>query len=343
MAKRCCICRRKRGLFAVFISHYFALIATTVFAQPLAFVAGPSSILSESISLGNPRGGILNWISADLTGDGRRDLLIGMGSYPPFGKQTLPMRVLRPNAAGTGLSDVTRQLFGNGALPSSQHPREYAIADFNRDGKPDIFVADHGYDASPFEGAPNLLLLSNADGTFTDRSSSALPSAPDFTHCVATGDINGDGYLDIYVGNVSGIGRIGPYFMMGGTNGTFTQRSAGLPSALTSLTERYHVALIVDVNNDGFPDLVLGVTGYAEPDNIVLLNDGTGDFTKRARITLPRGAFGAVSTTDDIVAMDVNGDGFQDLLVLSTQSGSLQDIGAGLQLLINRGGTGFCR
>jgi len=309
-------------------------------AQSLTFVPGPSVTLPEIINTGSPRGGTLNWISADLTGDGRRDLLLGVGSFPPLGKQTLPMRVLRPNADGTGLADVTRQLFGNGALPSSQHPREFAIADFNRDGKPDIFVADHGYDASPFDGATNLLLLSNADGTYSDRSST-LPQVPDFTHNVAVGDIDGDGFLDIYVGNVFGSRRIGPYFLMGGPNGSFTQSTAGLPTTLVNLSERYHVSSLVDVNGDGFPDLVLGVTGYDTPDNVVLINDGTGDFTKRPRIVLPRGAFGAVSTVDDIVPMDVNGDGRPDLLVLSTQSAALQDQGAALQLLMNRDGSSF--
>jgi hypothetical protein len=308
-------------------------------AQTLTFIAGPSGVIvDQTISTGTPHGGVLNFISADLKGDGRRDLLLGIGSYPPLGKQTLPMRVLRPNAAGTGLVDVTRQLFGNGALPSSQHPREFAIADFNRDGKPDIFVAAHGYDADPFDGERNLLVMSNGDGTYTDRSS-LLPSAPDFSHCVAVGDVNGDGFLDIYVGNVYGSDRVSPYFLMGRADGGFDQVTATLPASLLDTTgnDRYHVALLTDLDGDGFPDLVLGTTGYAAPDSIVLFNDGKGDFTKRARVTLPRGAFGGVATTDDILDMDVNGDGKMDLIVLSTQSGALQDQGAAVQVLINQG------
>lgn len=326
-----------RAAFAWLAAISLPLAAQTS-AQPVTFVPGPSGFISATIATGNPTGGLLNYISADLTGTGRRDLLLGIGSFPPNGKQTLPMRVLRPNAAGNGMEDVTRQLFGNGALPGGQHPREYAVADFNRDGKPDIFVADHGYDTAPFDGAPNVLLLSNADGTLSDRSS-VLPTTPDFTHCVAVADINGDGFLDIYVGNVFGSGRIGPYFLMGGANGIFTQRTAGLPPTLVSLAERFHVAAFTDVDGDGLPDLILGTTGYDVPDNIVLLNDGTGDFTKRPRMTLPRGAFGAVSTTDDIIPFDVNNDGRIDLLILSTQSGSLQDQGAAVQVLVNRGGT----
>jgi hypothetical protein len=321
------------------------LWSATLHAQPVQFVRGPEGVVAEtSISTGSPRGGILNFISADLRGDGRRDLLLGIGSYPPFGKQSLPMRVLRPNTAGTAMIDVTRQLFGQGALPSNEHPREFAIADFNRDGKLDIFVAAHGYDTSPFDGERNTLIYSNADGTYVDRSS-LLPTAADFSHCVAVGDVNGDGFVDIYVGNVFGSGQIRPYFLMGKADG-FDRVDATLPVSLTSRNnpaDVFHVAALADIDGDGALDLVLGTTGYTATaqDNIILLNDGRGDFTKRARVLLPRSPFGATAQAADILPVDVNGDGKIDLLVLTTQSGALVDRGAAIQVLINQGGGVF--
>src|SRR4029079_12330962 len=122
--------------------------------------------------------------------------------FPPNARTKVPMRILRPDDRG-GLRDVTREMVGAGELPSMEHPREIVTGDFNRDGRPDLFVSAHGYDTSPFDGETNTLVLSRADGTLANRSST-LPTTPDFSHSAAVADIDGDGILDIYVGNLPG-------------------------------------------------------------------------------------------------------------------------------------------
>lgn len=57
---------------------------------------------------------------------------------------------------------------------------------------------------------------------------------------------------------------------------------------MLTLTRKFTTSLLVDVNADGFPDLVLGTDYYnGNADNIVLLNDGSGDFTKRPKLSFP--------------------------------------------------------
>ena len=184
-------------------------------------------------------------------------------------------------------------------------------------------------------GETNLLLLSNADGTYTDRSAT-LPQIPDSSHSACVGDINGDGYLDIYVGNVFDAGMVGPYFLMGNGDGSFTQKTSGLPPAIQSLQEKFLSCLFGNVDGDQYPDLVLGThgdNGYV--DSVVLFNDGTGDFTRRPRLVLPQGPLPANnSQVMDIVSLDVNRDGRPDLLLLSTTKAYT---GIGLQVLINQG------
>jgi hypothetical protein len=93
----------------------------------------------------------------------------------------------------------------------------------------------------------------------------------------------------------------------------------------------------VDVNGDGSPDLVLGTDhDGGNADNIVLLNDGTGDFTKRVEVKLPRSNFGANQNTMDIVAHDVNGDGKPDLIICGTGAEPFY-VGRFLQILIGNG------
>jgi hypothetical protein len=53
--------------------------------------------------------------------------------------------------AGGRWVDHSRDILKNQA--GCLHPRKAIVADFNRDGKPDVFFACHGFDAPPFPGS----------------------------------------------------------------------------------------------------------------------------------------------------------------------------------------------
>ena len=150
----------------------------------------------------------------DFQGNGRPDLLACHGNGFNAPEARFPScRVLRPQPDGS-VTEITRQMFGTGALPIMVNPSELVTGDFNDDGRPDVFIAAGGYDAPPFPGETNGLLISNANGTYTDRSAT-LPQTPDFSHSACVGDINGDGHLDIYVDNVLRQLRSVPTFSWG--------------------------------------------------------------------------------------------------------------------------------
>lgn len=272
----------------------------------------------------------------DFAGNGRPDLFACYGVVPPAPAQKLPCRVFRPQPDGS-ITDVTRQLFGTGALPGAVAPRVIVTGDFDEDGRVDVFVAAQGWDAFPFPGEVNVLLLSNPDGTYTDASAN-LPQQFDFTHDAAVGDINGDGHLDIYVGNVSGQLSVGPYILFGAGDGTFTRVSSGLPATITSVIEKFTASGLLDIDGDLHVDLVLGTHGDGGfLDSIVLFNNGSGDFTQRPRLVLPDGPLGEGNTVVQGVAIhDVDRDGRQDLILPSSQYATFS--GLGLQVLINQGG-----
>ena len=308
-------------------------------SQPPSFRAGPMGDLRDATippTFGGSSNSNLSLVAStlavDLSGTGRMDLLIGVGLNPLIPAVKLPMRVL--GSSGNGIfSDVTRARFGSGSLPASEGPRVLYTADFNRDGKPDIFCACQGYDGTPPDGETNKLLLSSSAG-YLNRSD-ILPAEKDYTHSAAIADINGDGVLDIYVGNIFGTFKIGPYFLIGKTDATFQQVFSGLPVPVLNLSQKYTYSFLLDLDNDGFPDLILGAEGDTTKSSIVLFNDGKGDFSQRTPYTLPSGPFGNNEIVLFMNTIDANNDGYSDLLMVTTQFQPNYQGGA-IRLLINQ-------
>lgn len=100
------------------------------------------------------------------------------------------------------------------------HPRKAIVADFNNDGKPDVFIACHGFDKIPFPGEQSHVLLSQADGKYTNV---AVGNTDAFTHGASAADVNGDGNVDIVIADMRGQSGLTPvYFLMGDGKGGFT-------------------------------------------------------------------------------------------------------------------------
>ena len=128
---------------------------------------------------------------------------------------------------------------------------------------------------------------------------------------LAVGDLNGDGLDDVFIGNAKWE-KAGLFFQ--NTNGTFTKIKS--PAIENDSTCEDVEALIIDVDNDGDKDLIVGTGGNEFMNNDVhelsrvYLNDGKGNLTVLAD------AFkGIYAVTSTLTANDFNGDGFIDLFM----------------------------
>ena len=280
----------------------------------------------------------------DLNGDGFLDIIM-MFTKVPLEDAALPFTIVLGDGLGS-FTSAAGNLFPSG-VPSAVTSRQVLIADFNGDGRPDVFVANHGYDTSPFPGEQNMLLLSSgAHGLInaTDR----LPQVSDFTHSAAIGDVDGDGDVDVLVMNVSGGtppsgSPTAPYFLINDGTAQFTRHDDFLPTdvAARDFGGKYTFCLFFDADRDGDLDLFLGTHGETATNySRMLYNSGAGNFASAVTTNLPppQPWGNAGSTAIDAKSVDLNGDGRFDLIIdfaIDNYEGHF------LQFLINDGAGGW--
>lgn len=248
----------------------------------------------------------------DVDGDGWADLYIGTFHY----KDTQPNLLFRNDQGKFQLDDQP-------ALRISARATGILFADLDNDGDLDLYVGSMPSPEGsrlatrmghPFAGC--TLFRNDGAGRFTDISSGNAACPREFGgRSVAAVDVNGDGLLDLLVGEDP----------IPGYNGSKTKTSrlflnqselkfkdvtqeAGIPDDAAGLG-----VAAADVNGDGWPDFFLAST----LGNYLLLNDGTGHFQEAEGA---REVFAwPTAKGDDMVCgvtiSDVNGDALPDIVL----------------------------
>ncbi|MEZ5966330.1 MAG: VCBS repeat-containing protein [Planctomycetota bacterium] len=225
----------------------------------------------------------------DLDGDGDLDLVSASGDYgEAVESDGVHMNDGRGNFKTSPAGHMPTPLDDSHAV---------ALGDVDGDGDLDVVFGNLRQQ--------NRLLLNDGSARFTDVTSARLPGILDATRAVALGDVDGDGDLDLVVGN---LGERCGLFLNDGSGFFADATFAKMPSVVF---ETRAIAL-GDVDGDSDLDIVLGNGQTRSEENGLFLNDGTGTFTDASATHMP-GVW--PFPTASIALGDVDGDGDLDLAV----------------------------
>jgi hypothetical protein len=283
--------------------------------------------------------------NADLDGDGNQDIVI-LGQDPSSGKCCTPQpgRVFLGDGDGHFVP-APADLFPIDTLLTVQ-VATVLFADFNADGRPDMFLNSEGWDTDPYVGEQNRLYLSVAEGGWRDATAT-LPQVSDAGVAAAVGDISGRGLQDVFVANTPiGVTHVNPYMLMNTGGGQFLVTRSNIPSNGGQILDPYsnrgaslQGATLGDVNGDGLPELI--VTGRAKSSlrTETIFWNRSGVFVETDTTELPAPvSFPETRMDMDAQRIDVNLDGLQDLVLVGTQQNYQ---GWFVQILVNKGNRQF--
>ena len=235
---------------------------------------------------------------ADFNGDGKMDLVISDAYWSAEGFVTHGVRVLLGNGDGT---------FRTGPKISPYGPIALQVADFNRDGRPDVALlgVPDDYPGLIGRGLYTLLVfLNHSDGTFGSPIQTVIPLTSNTwpINKFIVADFNGDKIPDVF--GMSGV-------MLGRGDGSFGAPIPYVPE------ERGAPITAVDVTGDGHVDMVM-----TYEDNSLAICPGKGDGTMLAPMEISvSSGFGYPYYSTILV--DLDGDGRLDLVTSNGYTNSV--------------------
>lgn len=260
----------------------------------------------------------------DFEGRGLLDIFLLNGGETPRGRSSGSIRnALYRNMGNWKFQDIAQEA---GLSKFTGYGMGVSIADFDNDGRQDVFVT----------GFPHCALFhNNGNGTFTDVTQDAgVENAGRWAAGAAWFDYDNDGYLDLIVCNYVRFSFTGPQpdceyhgvrtyceqrgyegmpltLYRNNRNGTFSDVSR--ESGLDRMIGRALGVVAIDVNADGWQDLFISRDGSP---NLLLLNQRNGTFSDAAlEAEVAYDSAGNAKAGMGIDTGDCDGDGHPDFVM----------------------------
>jgi hypothetical protein len=263
--------------------------------------------------------------AGDVNGDGFPDVVIG--SYNHSDGQTNEGRIYLYLGGPTGLSLIPAWTFESDQAGAQLGDKLSGAGDVNGDGYDDVIAGAVGYDGTYVDEGKAYLFLGSPAGLSGTPAWSATggQTGASFGSCArGAGDVNGDGYDDVIIGawlydtNLTDAGKA--FLYLGGPAGLSPTPAWTNGGEATGAVFGYFVNAAGDLDHDGYADIVVGSRRFSgngiNKEGKVYVYHGSpagpslaADWTKAGGQA--KGEFGAAVGS----AGDVNGDGYDDLMV----------------------------
>jgi len=229
-------------------------------ARPAAiYLQNPQGQFLPAITLDQQSYPATSVATGDINSDGQLDLVLGRGSAPGAANATPARNLIYLNQGAAN--------FGAGQPFSTivDDTQDLALGDLDADGDLDLVVANASEAAGYQQGQQNYLYFNDGAGHFAAER--PLGPGTDRTRSVAIGDLNGDGHLDIVLGNR---GQLSALYVNDSSGGFAQAQPIGqLPTATAKL-------LLADLDHDRDLDLIIANEQEAD---LLFLNNGQGQLT----------------------------------------------------------------
>lgn len=222
----------------------------------------------------------------DYNKDGFNDLMYGSGSGVSF---------FRSNSTGTG--------YTHWSVPNYVFSQRTNFVDINNDGNLDAFACH--------DVAPNVYYLNDGNGNLSFNQGGFGDHNTGGHYATIWFDYDNDGDLDMFISKCSGGGQgAGAKFNeMHRNNGDGTYTNVSTQANMNHAVQTWSSA-VNDFDNDGFMDVIVGASSFADGGHLFMHNNGDGTFTD---IASGSGWDTYSGTSIEYVSYDFNNDGWADV------------------------------
>ncbi|SKB57296.1 FG-GAP-like repeat-containing protein [Dyadobacter psychrophilus] len=263
--------------------------------------------------------------AGDVNADGFSDVIIGAHEYDR-GQTDEGVAFIYHGAAG-GLTSQYAAILEINQSGANFGRCVGSAGDVNGDGFSDVVIGAPYYDISVLntnEGAAFIYhgSASGVSSVFAQKINGEKAGAW-MGHSVASaGDVNGDGYSDIVVGEHEFTGSVNEgaaLVFQGSASGILSTSIANVRSGQADSHLGWSVRSAGDVNGDGFSDIIVGAPFFDSPEKnegaAFIYHGSASGLNYISNATLSANQNGSQMGYAVSSAGDVNGDGFNDVIV----------------------------
>ncbi len=294
----------------------------------------------------NIANGYMGWSvsgAGDLNGDGYSDIIVGSNVGANGQVNEGLVWIFRGSAAGivTTFSHRLERQQGGAQFGNSVA----GAGDINGDGFDDVIIGAPKYDLNgPINTDDGAIFIYYGSGNVNYPLNKGLPAAntnpnPDLTFNSAgtssaagwavsgAGDVNGDGYSDVIVGDWRD--NIGPQskegialVFHGSASGLITTPSTVIQNNIANSWLGRSVSSAGDINGDGYADVAIGASALSTNQGAVYIHLGGPSGVSPVYFIQYTGGTANWQLGESVaVAGDINGDGYSDLIAGAYRQG----------------------